>query len=257
VAFHDLYDRTVLTTREYANPDRLGARMALFKYRDPPHDIVESAVRLLHDAPGPVLDVGCGPGHYAAALRADRPGRPVFGADLSVGMLTAAGPPALVADAAALPVRAASCGTALAMHMLYHVPEPEAAVTELARVRAPGGTVLLATNGVQDKQQVRALHAEVVRELTGGPSYRDVSRRFSLEHGEQVARRHFRTVERIDFRGTIAVPDPEPVMRWLGSMTTPDVTAAVLDEVRERIAAIIAREGAFRFDTHVGFLRCR
>ncbi|GAA5187093.1 hypothetical protein GCM10023322_34640 [Rugosimonospora acidiphila] len=257
MAFDELYDRETLTTREYANPDRLGARMALYEYRDPPHDIVGSAVRLLRDAPGPVLDVGCGPGHYCAALRADRPDRPVFGADLSMGMLAATGPPALAADAAALPVRAGFCGAVLAMHMLYHVPEPEAAVAELARVRAPGGTVLLSTNAPDDKRRVRDLHAEVVRELTGGPVVRDVSRRFDLDHGERVARRHFRTVERLDFRGTIAAPDPEPVMRWLGSMSTVDLTPAVLDEVRARIAATITREGAYRFGVHSGFLVCR
>jgi SAM-dependent methyltransferase len=256
-AFRDLYDRVALTTREYATPDRLEARIALYAHRDPPLDLVDVAVRLLHDSPGPVLDVGCGPGHYAAALRADRPDRGVVAADLSPGMASVAGRPALVADAAALPARDASCGTVLAMHMLYHVPEPEAAVAELARVRAPGGTVVIATNGAGDKRGVRRLYGEVVRDLTGGRTYRDVSRRFSLEHGESVARRHFGGVERIDFRGAVAVPDPEPVMRWLSSMSTPDLTPAVLTEIRARIAAIIAREGTFRFDTHAGFLVCR
>jgi SAM-dependent methyltransferase len=257
VAFEDLTDRTVLTTREYATPDRLNARVALYDYQHPPHDPVASAVRLVHDAPGPVLDVGAGPGRYVAALRADRPDRPVIAADLSVGMLRVAGPPAMVADAAALPVATGSVGAALALHMLYHVPEPEAAVAELARVRAPDGTVLIATNAVPDKAAVRALHADVVRELTGGPVYREVSRRFSLEHGEQVARRHFRDVRRIDLRSIIEVPDPAPVLRWLGSMTSPDVTPEVLDAVGTRIAGIIAAEGAYRFDTHMGFLVCR
>ncbi|WP_203924979.1 class I SAM-dependent methyltransferase [Rugosimonospora africana] len=255
--FDDLSDRTVLTTREYATPDRLNARIALYEYQDPRHDLVGSAVRLLHQAPGPVLDVGCGPGHYRAALRADRPDRATIACDLSMGMLVVAGAPALVADAAALPVREASCGAVLAMHMLYHVPDPEAGVAELARVRAPGGTVLLATNGARDKRRARDVHNEVVRELTGGPARRDVSRRFNLEDGERVARRHFRTVERIDFHSTIAVPRPEPVMRWLGSMGAGDVAPAILDEVRARIAAIIAHEGTFRLDAHAGFLLCR
>jgi SAM-dependent methyltransferase len=255
--YEDMTDRTVLTTREYANPDRLGARVALYAYQHPPHDPAAVAARLLHDAPGPVLDVGCGPGRYVAALRADRPDRPVVAADLSMGMLAVAGRPAVVADAAALPVATASVGAALALHMLYHVPEPEAAVAELARVRAPRGTVLLATNGEADKAAVRALHAEVVRELTGGPALRELSRRFSLEHGERVARRHFRDVQRTDLRSTIVVADPEPVLRWLGSWTSPDVTPEVLAAVRARVAAVIAREGAYRFDTHMGFLLCR
>jgi len=257
VAVDDLYDREALTTREYATPDRLRARLALYQYRDPPHDPVDSAVPLLHETPGPLLDVGCGPGRYLEALRADRPDRAVFGADLSMGMLRAIRAPVFVADAATLPVRTASCGTVLAMHVLYHVYQPEVAVAELARVRAPGGTVLLATNGTRDKDRVRALHAEVVQELTGGPVFRAVHRRFSLEEAEHVAHHHFRSVRRFDFRGTISVPDPEPVIRWLGSMTAPDVTPAVLDEVRSRVAAVISREGIFSFRTHSGFLLCR
>ena len=256
MVFGDLSDRTVLTTREYATPDRLNARIALYEYQEPRHDLVGSAARLLHHAPGPVLDVGCGPGNYCAALRTDRPDRATIACDLSMGMLVVAGAPALIADAAALPVRDASCGAVLAMHMLYHVSDPEAGVAELARVRAPGGTVLLSTNGTQDKQRARTVYNEVVRELTGGPGRSDMARRFNLEDGERVARRHFRTVERIDFVSTIAVPDPEPIMRWLGSTGAGDVTPAVLDEVRARIAAIIAREGAFRLDAHAGFLLC-
>ncbi|MEV0717875.1 methyltransferase domain-containing protein [Asanoa sp. NPDC050611] len=251
----ELADRTVLTTREYATPDRLNARIALYAYQEPRHDLVGSAVRLLHRAPGPVLDVGCGPGHYRAALRVDRPDRAAIACDLSMGMLLVAGSPALVADAAALPVRDASCGAVLAMHMLYHVPDPEAGVAELARVRAPDGTVLLSTNGARDKRRPRDLHDEVVRELTGGPARRHLTRRFNLEDGERMARRHFRTVERIDFVSTIAVPDPEPVVRWLGSMG--DAAPALLGEVRARITAIIEREGTFRLDAHAGFLLCR
>jgi hypothetical protein len=35
------------------------------------------------------------------------------------------------------------------------------------------------------------------------------------------------------------------------------VTPEVLDAVGTRIAGIIAVEGAYRFDTHMGFLVCR
>jgi SAM-dependent methyltransferase len=89
VAFEDMTDRAVLATREYADPGRLGARQALYRYREPPLDLTAAAVRLLHDAPGPVLDVGCGPGQYRRALRADRPGRATVAADISPGMLAA------------------------------------------------------------------------------------------------------------------------------------------------------------------------
>ena len=250
-------DRVVLTTREYATPDRLNARADMYAYRRPLLDIVAAATRLLHEVPGPVLDVGCGPGRYIAALRADRPDRPVFAADLSTGMLAAAGNPAIVADAAELPVCTGALGAVLAMHMLYHVPEPKRAVAELARVRAPGGTALIATNGSRDKQGARRLHAAVVADVSGGPVTRNFAGRYPLEVAEPMARRYFRRVERIDFEAEIVLTEPEPLLRWLGSMDGPDLTPPVLDEVRARVAATVARDGAFRFGTHTGFLVCR
>jgi SAM-dependent methyltransferase len=257
VSFEDMTDRTALTTREYASPDRLGARIALYAYRQPPLELADVAARLLHGVPGPVLDVGCGPGRYLAALRADRPDRPVFGADLSMGMAVATGAPAMVADAAALPVASGSCGAVLAMHMLYHVPDVDRALAELARVRRPDGVLLVATNGLRDKELLRALHNEVVRELTGAVVDRNISARFSLEDGEAAVRRHFTRVERLDFHAQVAVPDPGPVVAWLGSMSGPDITPEVLDAVGDRVAEVIAREGSFRFGTHAGFLLCR
>lgn len=255
--FGELTDRVTLTTREYADPGRLNARTSLYAYREPPLEPAAEAARLLRDAPGPVLNVGCGPGRYVAALRADRPERPVLGADLSIGMASAAGPPAIVADAAALPVARGSCGAVLAMHMLYHVPEPAAALAEFARVLAPGGVALLATNAADDKARLRELHSDVARELTGVTVRRMMSYRFTLEDGEVLARQQFTSVERIDLVATVAVPDPAPVVTWLGSMSGPDITPEVLDAVGTRVAGVIAREGVFRFGTHMGFLLCR
>ena len=66
----------------------------------------------------------------------------------SAGMLRAVRYPALFcADVAALPLRDGSFDVVLAAHMLYHVPDRRAAVSELRRVLVPAGVCIAVTNG--------------------------------------------------------------------------------------------------------------
>jgi SAM-dependent methyltransferase len=97
-------------------------------------DDVVSMLRRAVNGDGPMLDVGCGPGAHAREL----PGF-VVGTDISPGMLQVAashGGVALVqADLArGLPFADGAFAGALALLVLQHVPDPRAAVAELARV---------------------------------------------------------------------------------------------------------------------------
>jgi SAM-dependent methyltransferase len=93
-----------------------------------------------------VLDVGCGTGVLSAAAAAR--GAEPLGADLAEGMLALARRrhPVLEfvrADAEALPVDDGAFGAVVAGCVLNHLPAPEPAVAEWARVLAPGGRVAL------------------------------------------------------------------------------------------------------------------
>ena len=94
---------------------------------------------------GIVLDVGCGTGRAAGALRAavGRAGV-VVGVDVTPEMLAVAvgkaQPAAFVlADADGLPLGAARVDGVLAAGLLTHVPEPAATLRELRRVTRVGG----------------------------------------------------------------------------------------------------------------------
>lgn len=107
--------------------------------------------RVAREAGGPVLDVGCGPGHVTAFLAAA--GADVRGLDLSPGMIEVARarvPAATfeVGDLRALPHATGSLAAVVAMYSLVHVPRAglASAVAELARVLAPGGLLLAAVH---------------------------------------------------------------------------------------------------------------
>jgi len=89
-----------------------------------------------------VLDLGAGTGVASDAVAAT--GACVFAADVAYGMLrhdAASRPPAVCADAARLPFRTDSFDHVVAAFVLNHVPNLIAALTELARVVRPGGTI--------------------------------------------------------------------------------------------------------------------
>src|SRR5262245_3947129 len=255
------------STREWlvseAYPDRrnLAARRSIYAYRTPQCDLPAVAVEQLGGVHGLVVDVGCGDGAYVRALRSARPDLTVLGLDLSPGMLAATGPPVLLADAARLPLATGSADALLAMHMLYHLPEPGIAIAELARVRAADGLVLIATNAATDKSELFELRSAAIRDVTGiAPTWPpDGQALFTLEDGEVMARAHFAQVRRLDFTGWVTLTNPEPLVRFVESTMSyfQGVPAGpVLSRVRQRTAAAIEAAGVFRFRSHAGYLVC-
>lgn len=114
-----------------------------------------------------LLDVATGTGRLAAAA-ADRGAR-VTGIDLAEGMLAAArarrpGLDLHRADAEALPFPAASFTAATAGFVFNHLPRPERAATELARVLAPGGLVAAAVWEVPRRNRLTGIIADAIEE---------------------------------------------------------------------------------------------
>ena len=103
------------------------------------------------DPPGPIADLGSGPGAHARALA--RRGYDVTGLDASPRMVEVARDRAArdeldvrfdVADARGrLPFADASLGGALAILVIQHLPDPASFVAEIGRCLRPGGHLLL------------------------------------------------------------------------------------------------------------------
>jgi SAM-dependent methyltransferase len=108
-----------------------------------------------------VLDVGCGTGVVTAAAAAR--GARATGADMAGGMLTVARKrhPELefvAADAEGLPFDAAAFEVVVASLVVNHLPAPQRAVGEFARVLAPRGRVAVA---VWDRAERTSLFGEL------------------------------------------------------------------------------------------------
>jgi SAM-dependent methyltransferase len=124
-------------TRKAATYDSLTGRVTL--------RLVEPLLDAAEVGPGMhVLDVACGPGHCSAAASAR--GAVPLGLDAAAGMLAVARAryPEIEfqeGDAECLPFADASFDAVVAGFVINHLPGPEQALAEFARVVRPGGVV--------------------------------------------------------------------------------------------------------------------
>jgi len=97
---------------------------------------------------GPLLDAGCGPGHWTELL--SHGGREAWGIDLSAEFVSSAratfpGVRFEVGSFRSIPVESGTLGGVLSWYSLIHTPPAEipAVLAEFARVLLPGGCLLI------------------------------------------------------------------------------------------------------------------
>src|SRR5918995_4103746 len=170
-------DNPLVVQWEYASEERLAKRNKT--YREllegiNPEDAVFEAVR--ESSPQRFLDVGCGMGELAERVQRQL-GAAVVAVDISprmVELTRARGIDASEADVQALPFEDGSFDCVAAGWVLYHVPDVDLGVRELARVLRPGGRLVTATLGTANMQELWDL---LGGEVTAGLS-------FDCENGE-------------------------------------------------------------------------
>ncbi len=263
-----LADRRTLVEHAYSGAAALRSRQALYTWARPAHDLPSIVLDLLQTrfsgrtGDPVILDVGAGNGGYTERLRTGgRFGR-VVALDLSPSMLAEVPSPTVTADAARLPFANGAADAVLAMHMLYHVPDPEEAVAELARVLAADGVAVVSTNHSADKQELDALWSRAAARVLGvaeGPRRVAASARFPLEAAGESLGRHFGAVCAIPIPSVIEVRDPEPIIAHLASYEAwaHDMGAPLQETlkcVRELLLDHFSRWGVFTITVRSGVL---
>lgn len=196
-----------LVAQEYTTEKGLLGRRNAYRYADGPDAPALAVEAVLEVRPRRVLEVGCGPGEAAERIASN--GVEVEALDISERMVELArerGVNARVGDVQELPFEDESFDAALAGWMLYHVPDVERGIAELARVLKQGGRLVAVTN--------RREHLRELRELLGGNLATD---NFSDQNGVEILLRHFAQVEERDVGGWINFPDRSVIEAYVES----------------------------------------
>lgn len=222
---------------QYATSRKLAARARLFEAmvaEEPWFSWV--ARRLPAKAADHILDIGCGPGWFwPAGIGLLPAGLALTLCDLSGGMvaealqhgqdLPLASREGCVADAAALPFADQSFDGVIAMHMLYHVADPQRAIAEAHRVLKPGGFLAVTTNGLGD------MHA--IYELTtcfGGTPVNPAALAFGFAEAERLMQQMFGSVTHARHEALMHITSAEDI--FLAMTSFPPGDRATDDECR-------------------------
>jgi len=209
-------------SEQYATDSNLRARQALWTEKEG-DDAKEVLWRTLEAwQPRRVLEVGGGQGELSERMQNEL-GASVTFLDQSSGMVELArarGVDARVGDAQELPFADGSFDTVVAAWMLYHVPDIDRALGEMARVLTKGGALIAVTNSNRHVEELRDL-------LEYDRSGFDMT--FSSENGDELLRRHFATVERFDAVVRAIVRERDVLVAYRNSIPAP--TAEVPEDV--------------------------
>ena len=196
--------------RQYAEEGNLELRRSIWHPstdgRDP---ATEALAAVVAEAPGRVLEVGCGTGAFAARIHGALPAAELVATDQSerfVDLTRQRHLSAERADVERLPFADASFDVVAAMWMLYHVPDLHRGLTEIARVLRPSGLLVAATNGDGHLAQLRR-DAGCSAAIT----------QFSRENGETALAAHFVEVRRQDFATRAVFVDHACAVAYLAS----------------------------------------
>lgn len=197
---------------QYAREDNLRARQALWEGAEgtDPKEVLWRT--LVEWQPKRLLEVGGGQGELAERMQ-DELGAEVTFVDQSPRMVELARARGLeraqVGDVQALPFADGTFDTVVAAWMLYHVPDIERGLAEIARVLTAGGALIAVTNSFD--------HVGELRELVHYDGNFDGT--FSRENGEELLRPHFASVKRFDADVTVRIAEREKLVAYRDSVS--------------------------------------
>jgi SAM-dependent methyltransferase len=222
------FDDPAYVREQYATEDGLEARRSIYGDTTGPDGREVAFAAVAEVGPRRVLEVGCGPGEVAERIQREL-GADVVATDQSERMVELArgrGLDARVADVQQLPFRDGEFDCVLAAWMLYHVPDVDRALAEIARVLRPGGRLVAVTNASD--------HLAELWRLVG---IERLAHAFGRENGAELLARRFATVERRDADGTVTLPDADAVRTYLSSSAC---ARPFLDRVPELATPLVA-----------------
>ena len=180
----DLIERSRTLTRNYTDEAEVYERVWAPALRD----FVAPLLARLPVSASATLDVGAGVGSLIGELHARFPDASVLGLDRSEGMIGRASDRfgRIVADAQQLPVVADTVDVVTMLFMMFHLPDPPAALAEARRVLRDGGAIATATWGPEEDWHQLDVWHDLLTERGAVPPESVLSRHELVDEPEKI-----------------------------------------------------------------------
>lgn len=256
-------DQSYLRDVQYGDGSKLDVRTALHqRFSTSPIAFPDFEAGLIDwQASFDVLECGTGTGRFWDNRHTPK-SMAITLTDLSSGMVEAAVTRATgngykdvesqECDVQDLPYDDNSFDVVLANHMLYHVPDPDRAITELARVLRQGGTLLAATNGYGHMREMN----DAITEVFGDHNKEALYEVFGIDSGEARLRDRFTSITWHAYDNDLIVHDPAAAIAY--GLSFPPGESATEAQASDFAAAINRRfvDGQLRIRTRTGAFVC-
>jgi SAM-dependent methyltransferase len=148
----------------------------------------------------------------------------------------------LVMDAQTIPLADKTIDTVIANHMLYHLQDIPAAVSEIRRILKPGGKLFASTIGTSNLSELTDMVIRFDPDLV----WWKVSNTFPLETGSELLANWFTHVDLRRYTDSLIITDPEDLIAYILSGR-----GKILEGEISRFREFMEKE----FEKHGGILR--
>ena len=209
-----------------------------------------------------LLELGCGNGKLWQENKIDLRNREIFLSDISEGMVEEVRNKlgsdfnCIVADAEKIPFKDAYFDSIIANHVLFYLNDLNQGLKEISRVLKPNGVLYCSTYGSRHMKEITDIVQSFDSRINlSNHSLYDV---FGLENGEDILKKYFTNVQRMDYQDSLEITESKPLIDYIMSChgNQNEILGPRLNEFKEYIEEILKKDGKIVVTKQAGLFIC-
>lgn len=209
-----------------------------------------------------LLEVGCGNGNLWENQKLDLRNREIFLSDISEGMISEVRKKlgrnfnCIVFDCQQIPFKDEYFDALIANHVLFYLHNVEKGLLEINRVLKQGGIFYCSTYGKNHMQEITKIVKEYDSKIE--LSYGKLYEIFGLDNGEDILKKHFRKVKKIEYPDSLIINEAKPLVDYIMSChgNQNEIITPKIDDFYSYIENMIQKNGAIHITKQAGMFIC-